>query len=87
MYYAQVCICVEQFEALNSQQAPLYNKVLGLFVCVGAVHEEFEEAGEENKEHDCEGHCDDPTVLLLVDLVRASSCGIQCGSGILSNHL
>lgn len=53
----------------------------------GPVHEELEEADEEDKEHDSEGHGDHPSVLILVSAAGPSPCGIQRGSRILPDLL
>lgn len=53
----------------------------------GAVHQKLEEANEEDKEHDREGHGNHPGLLLLVGVGRPPQCGVQCGSRILQNLL
>lgn len=73
---------------LNSKQLSSSEQTIHQFSYLsGAVHEEFEEADEEDKEHDGEGHGDHLGVLLLVRVAGPSPCGVQCGPRILQNLL
>lgn len=53
----------------------------------GAVHEEFEEADEEDQEHDIKRHGHHPAFILLVCVAGPSSYSLQCGARILPNFL
>ncbi len=75
------------YSAANSK-VPLNRQFTYTFsLFSGVVHEEFEEADEEDKEYDSEGHGYHPGVLLLVGVAGPPPRGIQCGPRFLQNLL